>query len=178
MTLLIILLAIIIVTLAITLGHQDTRDSELTAENKLLKQRLESAETLASDTLTPVSIAEAVRQAGYEPYFNGQNVEFKVSGTRFTFDSRYLPNMILCCFLKIDPQMWDLQILQEAAHLMSDDIMIVKALIHWTENGPIINFMIASLGQSPKSLKQNLPNYITYLFDGINRTMDYYTIIR
>lgn len=166
----IIVLSIVCVLLITMVSVQDNRNTKLTAENGLMKGRLESAkEKLASRTsvenepLSEDAIAESIRYVGCVPSKEGNFIRFMKDGEKYYIDINRLPVFFMMRCYMIEVNDWQMDLLRHAAHLMSDQRMIVKALIEGEGADTTIRIFVVSLDRNYDSLKENLPRYITML---------------
>ncbi len=166
----IIVLSIVCVLLITMVSVQDNRNTKLTAENGLMKGRLESAqEKLASRTfveeepLTEDAIAESIRYVGCVPSIEGNFIRFMKDGEKYYIDLNRLPVFFMMRCYMVEVNDWQMDLLRHAAHVMSDQRMIVKALVEGEGNDTSIRIFVVSLDRNYDSLKENLPRYITML---------------
>jgi len=180
----IVTLAIFCVVFLILLSRQDKKNAELSAENGLLKGRMETLKesTLQSksgsnedDVLNVEGVQEAVRHAGLVPEQLGENwTRFMVSGEAFFIDTSRLPQVFVIRLYDLDPSQWNMPVLKEAAHLMSDELIIVKATVDKLEDGYSLHFFVAAMDRNYSSFQQNLMCYVDIIQDGTSRLRKIY----
>ena len=114
--------------------------------------------------LTVGTIAEAVRMEGFVPEVEETGVRFKSQGETFYVDAERLPLFFLLKGYNLDPEDWEMDILRDAAHRMSDELIMVKATI--SDDDSSLNFFIAAQDRNFESFRANLTYYLRILEDG------------
>ena len=114
--------------------------------------------------LTPEQIAEAIRKEGYIPEIDTDLVRFKIQGENYFVQTDRLPLLFLIKGYNLDPADWDLDLLREAAHLMSDDLAMVKATVG--DDGTSLSYFVATRDRNYESFRQNLSSYLSILEEG------------
>ena len=182
----IIALSIFCIVLLLLLGKQDDKNTALAAENGLLKGRMENMREAATVTkvstvtqeypLTISDILEAIRYAGYVPDNAEHNnlVKVMVAGEPFFIDAGRLPLVMVERYYNVKTEEWDVTILKQAAHLMADEYVMVKALINEDKDGTSIRFVVAAMDRDSYSFKENLMTYINLINDGNRRVKELY----
>ena len=122
--------------------------------------------------LTVDTIAEAIRMEGYMPEKQEDGVAFKIQGDSYFVDAERLPLLFLIKGYNVDPNDWDIDLLQHAAHLMSDDLAIVKAT--FADDNKHLNFLIAAQDRNYESFRLNLSTYLRMLENGEQKLSDHY----
>ena len=138
---LIISLAVFSFVLVLILGHQDEKNASLTAENKLMKERLsafsDAGLQLGVDLsqlqnynrpLTIESAMEAIRYNGYVPDSAGKWMCFVVQGERFFVDVTGYPVAHFVYPFSLD-ESHNMANLRTANELLPDRIIIGRAHI-------------------------------------------------
>lgn len=181
---LIICLAVFCFILLLILGRQDEKNAKLAAENGLMKGRMETLQEkgafagLVSSTmeqpLTVEGVDAAVRHAGYVPDTSDGWVRFMVAGERFFIDTSRLPQIFISRYYNVQTNDWDMELMKTAAHLMSDDLIIVKAIIDEEPDGTILRFFVVALDRNYSSFRDNLMTYLGIISDGIRCMNDKY----
>ncbi len=117
-----------------------------------------------SGPLTPEQIAEAIRKEGYIPEIDTDLVRFKIQGENYFVQTDRLPLLFLIKGYNLDPADWDVDLLREAAHLMSDDLAMVKASVG--DDGTTISYFVAARDRNYESFRQNLSSYLSIMEEG------------
>ena len=177
----IITLGIFCLVFGIMIAIQDQKNADLIADNARLKGRMESMGQTAPEkdsdgekALTLEGIADAVRHTGFTPVIKDDCVDFKVGEERFFIDASRLPALFVSVIYTVDKEEWNLDILQRAAHLMSDELIMVKATFQDSEERTTLRFFIAALDRTATSLKYNLKYYLNIIDDANRRLNDLY----
>jgi hypothetical protein len=122
--------------------------------------------------LTIGKIADAVRMEGFFPETEETGVRFKVQGEGYYVDAERLPLIFLLKGYSIDPNDWEMDILRDAAHRMSDALIMVKATI--SDDDRSLNFFVAAQDRNYESFRANLPAYMRILEDGQRKMNEEY----
>ncbi len=128
-----------------------------------------------SQQLTPLTvekIADAVRMEGFFPEVEDTGVRFKVQGESFYVDAERLPLIFLLKGYNVDPNDWEMDILRNAAHRMSDALIMVKATISGDDRS--LNFFVAAQDRNYESLRANLASYLRIIEDGQRKMNEEY----
>ena len=131
---------------------------------------VESAE--GPQPLTIEKIADAIRMEGYFPEIEETGVRFKVQGESFYVDADRLPLIFLVKTYSLDPNDWEMDILRDAAHLMSDALIMVKATI--ADDDKSMSFFVAAQDRNFESFRANLISYMRILEDGQQKMNEEY----
>lgn len=179
-----IILGVACAVLLVLLSIQDNKNTKLAVENSLVKGRMEGLmEKLsrqapeADEPLTQEAVAEAVRRSGYVPEVSGTLVSFMLQGERFIVDTERLPQVFVVKQFQVDANQWDTNTLRHAAHVMSDDLIMVKAIIDEDgegDNNPVLRFLVAALDRNYASFKENLTTYVRLIEDGRQQMHEVY----
>ncbi len=121
-------------------------------------------ETAGQEPLTVEKIADAVRMEGFFPETEGAYVKFKVQGDAFYVDAYRLPLFFLVKGYGVDPADWEMDLLREAAHKMSDELVMVKAT--FSDDGKSMRFFVAAEDRNYESFRANLSSYLSMIADG------------
>ena len=116
------------------------------------------------DPLTLDRIADAVRFNGYVPEKREDSVTFRVQGENYQVDAERLPLLFVVKGYNVDPAEWEMDLLREAAHTMSDQLVMVKAT--FSDDGKVLRFFVAAQDRNYESLRDNLPSYVRIIADG------------
>lgn len=180
----VICLAVFCFILLLILGRQDDKNARLAAENGLMKGRIETLQersmvararsATAEDSLTVKGIELAVRHAGYVPDTSGDWVCFMVAGERFVIDMSRLPQISIFLHYNIQTSEWDMELLKKAAHLMSDDLIMVKAIFNEKPDGTTLGFFVVAMDRNYPSFRDNLMTYLNIISNGSRRLREIY----
>lgn len=122
--------------------------------------------------LTVEKIADAVRMEGFFPEIEESGVRFKAQGESFYIDAERLPLVFILKGYNVDPNDWEMDLLRNAAHLMSDALIMVKATISNDEKS--LNFFIAAQDRNYESFRANLASYLRIIEDGQGKMNEEY----
>jgi hypothetical protein len=135
------------------------------ANMQLLKQEpAKNEEHACMEPLNVEKIAEAIRTEGFIPETEGNWVSFKVQGEGYYVDANRLPLIFVIKGYGVDPNEWEMDLLREAAHQMSDELVMVKAT--FSDDGKDMRFFIAARDRNYESFRANLTSYLGILEDG------------
>lgn len=135
--------------------------------NMELLKRIPSKDKTESTEMEPLSvekIAEAIRFEGYFPEKDDDCVRFKVQGENYMVDASRLPLIFIVKGYSVDPNDWEMDLFRDAAHKMSDKIVMVKAA--FSDDNRDLRFFIAARDRNYKSFRTNLTSYVGILEDG------------
>lgn len=177
-----IILGVVCVLLLVMLSFQDNKNTKLTVENSLMKGRMETMQERmaekdpapAMETLTADGIEEAVRHMGYVPDRSENWVRFMVSGEPYYIEAGRLPSVFLIRQFGVNTKEWEMDLLKHAAHLMSDELIMVKATFDEDEQGTGLRFFVAALDANNASFSANLPRYLSIIEDGRSKMSEIY----
>ena len=180
----VICLAVFCFILLLILRSQDDKNARLVAENGLMKGRIETLQergmvageqsVTAEDSLTVKGIELAVRHAGYVPDTSDDWACFIVAGERFFIDMSRLPQIFISLCYNIQTSEWDMELLKKAAHLMSDDMIMVKAIFDEKPEGTTLRFFVAAMDRNYPSFRDNLMSYLNIISNGSRRLREIY----
>lgn len=122
--------------------------------------------------LTVGKIADAVRLEGFFPEIEETGVRFKAQGESYYVDAERLPVFFVVKSYNVDPENWEMDILRDAAHLMSDALIMVKAT--FSDDGKALNFFVAAQDRNYESFRANLTNYMRIIEDGQRKMNEEY----
>lgn len=180
-----LILGVACVVLLVLLSSQYNKNAKLSAENGLMKGRMEGlqerkdAEAAASseETLTVDKILEAVRFAGMVPEQHEEWIRFMVQGTPFYIETGRLPQIFVLRFCHVDPKEWEMDLFRHAAHLMSDELIMVKAVFddELEQDGTLgLRFFVSVRDRNYSSFRENLMSYIEIIEGGEKRMDEIY----
>lgn len=177
-------MAVFCFILLLILGHQDDKNARLAAENNLMKGRIETLQergivagaqsATAEEPLTVEGIESAVRHAGYVPDTSDDWVRFMVVGARFFIYTPRLPQIFIYLDYNVQTSEWDMELLKKAAHLMSDDLIMVNAIFDEKPNGITVRFFVTSMDRNYPCFRDNLMSYPGIISDGNWRMREIY----
>lgn len=124
------------------------------------------------EPLTVEKIADAVRFEGFFPEIEDKLVIFRVQGRMYYVDANRLPLVFLVKPFDIDPGELEMDLFKEAAHSMSDQLVMVKATI--SDDEKHMRYFVASRDRNFESFRANLTAYIGILDDGQHLMNDTY----
>lgn len=169
---------VLCVFLAVLLSREDSKNVKLVAENSMLKGRMEAMHERELESLdaplTLDGIAEAVRYIGYVPELDEDMVIFMVAGERYYVDASRLPTIFFVKEYGLDTKEYEIDLMKNAAHQMSDDLIMLKAFIIEDDGRTGLRFLIAALDANIASLRKNLPRYINIIEDGRRSLNEHY----
>ena len=122
--------------------------------------------------LTIEKIADAIRLEGYVPEIEEDGVSFKAQGEGYYIDAERLPLIFIVKGYSVDPNDWEMDFLREAAHRMSDALIMVKAGI--SNDNKSLNYFIAAQDRNYESFRANLTSYLRIIEDGQRKMNDEY----
>ena len=124
------------------------------------------------DALSVERIADALRMEGFFPEIEENWIKFKVQGEGYFVDANRLPLLFLIKSYNVDPNDWEMDLLREAAHKMSDDLVMVKAT--FSDDGKSMRFFVAAQDRNYESFRANITPYLRILQDGERLMNDEY----
>ena len=116
------------------------------------------------DPLTVEKILDAVRFEGFFPEIKDNLVIFRVQGKTYYVDANRLPLIFLVKPFDIDPKELEIDLFKEAAHSMSDRLVMVKASI--SDDEKRMRYFVVSRDRNFESFRANLTVYMGMLDDG------------
>ena len=178
----IIVSIVLSIVLGAILGDRKKENDKLT---EVMKQQQESnlellkripdtneGEAGKAEPLNVGKIADAVRMEGFFPEVEETGVRFKAQGESFYVDAERLPLFFILKGYNVDPKDWEMDILREAAHLMSDALIMVKAT--FSDDGRTLNFFVAAQDRNYESFRANLTHYMRIIEDGQRKMNEEY----
>ena len=118
----------------------------------------------SQELLTVEKIADAVRIEGFFPEVDENLVIFRVQGKTYYIDGNRLPLVFLVKPFDINPNELEMDIFREAAHKMSDRLVMVKATV--SDDGKHMRYFVAARDRNYDSFRANLTTYMGFLEDG------------
>ncbi len=177
-----IILGVACVLLLAMLSFQDNKNTKLSVENGLMKGRIETLQERLAERasvspegpLTVEGVEEAIRHAGYVPDVQENWIRFMVSGEPFYVETGRLPSVFVLRQYGVDTKDWEMDLLKQAAHQMSDELMMVKAIFDEDKEETGLRFLVAALDANNSSFKQNLTRYVGLIDDGRRKMNEFY----
>ncbi len=177
-----IFLGVVCVLLLVMLSFQDNKNTKLSMENGLMKGRMESLQERLAEResvspegpLTVEGIEEAIRHAGYVPDVKENWIRFMVSGEPFYVETGRLPSVFVLRQYGVDTKEWEMDLLKQAAYLMSDELMMVKAIFDEDKDETGLRFLVAALDANNASFQQNLTRYVDLIENGRRKMNEFY----
>ena len=176
MLVLILCLSVSCFVLLIILGRKDDKYSELVEEYGWIKGRMDNLmmsgstdSRQVSDAYAPLTlegVEATVRHAGYVPDTSNGCVQFVASGEYYIIDTTRLPLLFVSCYYNVQINEWDMDLLKKAAHLMSDDLTMVKAILEDRPDSTVLRFLVAAMDRNYHSIRDNLMSYLSIINDG------------
>lgn len=120
-------------------------------------------------------IMEAIRYNGFVPEVDTDEnwVFFKKLGLTYGIVTERLPMFIIMRHYDLDKKEWNMELLRQAAHKVSDEIIMAKVLLTGEdENG--ISFQITSFEDNYEHLKDFLCQYLSIIDESYARLFDIY----
>ncbi len=150
--------------------YQDRKSTKLCEEDGVLKAELRQLkEGKPGCSLTKKGIEDAIRELGSLPERDGDFILFSKDGDRLAIDAERIPLISVQKRYHLDREAWDIDRLRRAAHLLSDKIVMAKALVSPSDEEELsLCFLISAL-ETDSGLSQNLPKYVNILEDAKQR---------
>ena len=116
---------------------------------------------------------EAIRYNGFVPEAEDNWIFFKKQGDTYGIVTERLPMFIIMRHYDLDKNEWNMELLRQAAHKVSDEIIMAKVLLTGEdENG--ISFQISSFEDNYEHLKDFLCQYLSIIDESYARLFDIY----
>jgi len=178
----VIFFAAISAVMLFLLLREDKKNDKLIEENGWLNAKIgtlneqlgKSTLPVENESLTAEGVMDAVRFAGYVPEKDETWIRFMISGEPYLIDTERLPQIFVVRDFGVDTKEWEMDLLKHAAHLMSDDLIMVKAIFYEDAQRCDLRFFVAAMDRNYASLRENLPRYINLIHEGRNRMSEIY----
>lgn len=120
-------------------------------------------------------IMEAIRYNGFVPEADADEhwIFFKKQGDTYGIVTERLPMFTIMRHYDLDKNEWDMELLHQAAHKVSDDIIMAKVLITG-EDEDGISFQLSSFEDDYDHLKDFLCRYLSIIDESYARLFDIY----
>lgn len=162
---------------------ENEKCEDLKYENDKLKKNAVQASTVSaasvddqgSRRLDRELIMEAIRYNGFVPEVDTDEnwIFFKKLGLTYGIVTERLPMFIIMRHYDLDKKEWNMELLRQAAHKVSDDIIMAKVLITGEEEDGI-SFQIISFENDYDHLKDFLCRYLSIIDESYARLFDTY----
>ena len=178
----VIFFAAISAVMLFLLLREDKKNDKLIEENGWLNAKIgtlneqleKSTLSVENESLTAEGVMDAVRFAGYVPEKDETWIRFMISGEPYLIDTERLPQIFVVRDFGVDTKEWEMDLLKHAAHMMSDDLIMVKAIFYEDAQRGDLRFFVAAMDRNYASLRENLPRYINLIHEGRNRMSEIY----
>ena len=118
-------------------------------------------------------IMEAIRYNGFVPEAEDNWIFFKKQGDTYGIVTERLPMFIIMRHYDLDKNEWNMELLRQAAHKVSDEIIMAKVLLTG-EDEDGISFQITSFEDNYDHLKDFLYQYLSIIDESYVRLFDTY----
>ncbi len=159
---------LIAICVALILNSYEYSKSTMDNTGQLKTKLNEIEEKLKSGTnpLTTAGIAELINSLGWEHGVNGSEIRFSVSDEIYGIQTDRLPLVFILKGFRIEAKDWDIDRLRHAAHLMADEVVMVKARIDEDAEGIFLHFFVATHDANIESFSANLMAYLGIINEG------------
>ncbi len=177
------IVAFIAIVFILLYMKENEKCEDLKYENDKLKKNAVQASTVSaasvddqgSRRLDRELIMEAIRYNGFVPEVDTDEnwIFFKKLGLTYGIVTERLPMFIIMRHYDLDKNEWNMELLHQAAHKVSDEIIMAKVLLTGEdENG--ISFQITSFEDNYEHLKDFLCQYLSIIDESYARLFDIY----
>lgn len=177
------IVAFIAIVFILLYMKENEKCEDLKYENDKLKKNAVQASTVSaasvddqgSRRLDRELIMEAIRYNGFVPEVDTDEnwIFFKKLGLTYGIVTERLPMFIIMRHYDLDKKEWNMELLRQAAHKVSDEIIMAKVLLTGEdENG--ISFQITSFEDNYEHLKDFLCQYLSIIDESYARLFDTY----
>lgn len=177
------IVAFIAIVFILLYMKENEKCEDLKYENDKLKKNAVQASTVSaasvddqgSRRLDRELIMEAIRYNGFVPEVDTDEnwIFFKKLGLTYGIVTERLPMFIIMRHYDLDKKEWNMELLRQAAHKVSDEIIMAKVLLTGEdENG--ISFQITSFEDNYEHLKDFLCQYLSIIDESYARLFDIY----
>lgn len=177
------IVAFIAIVFILLYMKENEKCEDLKYENDKLKKNAVQASTVSaasvddqgSRRLDRELIMEAIRYNGFVPEVDTDEnwIFFKKLGLTYGIVTERLPMFIIMRHYDLDKKEWNMELLRQAAHKVSDEIIMAKVLLTGEdENG--ISFQITSFEDDYEHLKDFLCQYLSIIDESYARLFDIY----
>ena len=154
--------------------------ASLRKDNQWLKEQKENI-TVKADVddlidghpLDQESAMEAIRYNGFVPETDGHWITFMSQGERFVIDAMRFPVLVMMKHYGLDHNEYDMELMHQAAHQVSDDLIMGKVLFTGDDEDGIA-FQITAIENKFGHFKDSLTRYINIIEDSQARMSSIY----
>lgn len=183
MTITFSIVAIIAIVFILLYMKENEKCEDLKYDNEKLKKKAALASTVSaasvddqgSRRLDRELIMEAIRYNGFVPEVDTDEnwIFFKKLGLTYGIVTERLPMFIIMRHYDLDKNEWNMELLHQAAHKVSDDIIMAKVLLTG-EDEDGISFQLTSFEDDYDHLKDFLCQYLSIIDESYARLFDIY----
>ena len=166
--------AVLFFILIVIIMRQDDTIAKLSTENDLIKGRIESMQASDYCPLILDDINAAVQMIGHDIEKAETWIRFMVENDTFIIDTSRLPQIIILRDYLVKTSEWDMDLLKHAAHILSDEMILVKAIFLEEENDESLRFLVVAMDRNPNSFRDNIRAYLGVIQDGARRLNEIY----
>lgn len=158
--------------------------NDINRDNELLQKRLEESQVSAQSQPRPAAanvtssdydsrplnketLMEAIRYNGYIPVEDGKWVTFMVQGEQFSVDTERLPILWMIKTYCLDRSAYDMDIMHQAAHRVSDELCMGKVLFYGKDEDRI-SFQFATIEKTFGQFRDKLSWFIAIISEAQN----------
>lgn len=177
------IVAFIAIVFILLYMKENEKCEDLKYENDKLKKNAVQASTVSaasvddqgSRRLDRELIMEAIRYNGFVPEVDTDEnwIFFKKLGLTYGIVTERLPMFIIMRHYDLDKNEWNMELLHQAAHKVSDDIIMAKVLLTG-EDEDGISFQLTSFEDDYDHLKDFLCQYLSIIDESYARLFDIY----
>lgn len=177
------IVAFIAIVFILLYMKENEKCEDLKYENDKLKKNAVQASTVSaasvddqgSRRLDRELIMEAIRYNGFVPEVDTDEnwIFFKKLGLTYGIVTERLPMFIIMRHYDLDKNEWNMELLHQAAHKVSDDIIMAKVLLTG-EDEDGISFQLTSFEDDYDHLKGFLCQYLSIIDESYARLFDIY----
>ena len=183
MTITFSIVAIIAIVFILLYMKENEKCETLKYDNEKLKKNAVQTSTVSaasvddqdSRRLDRELIMEAIRYNGFVPEVDTDEnwIFFKKLGLTYGIVTERLPMFIIMRHYDLDKNEWNMELLHQAAHKVSDDIIMAKVLLTG-EDEDGISFQLTSFEDDYDHLKDFLCQYLSIIDESYARLFDIY----
>ena len=177
------IVAIIAIVFILLYMKENEKCEDLKYDNEKLKKKAvqaglvntASVDDQGSRRLDRELIMEAIRYNGFVPEVDADEhwIFFKKQGDTYGIVTERLPMFTIMRHYDLDKNEWNMELLHQAAHKVSDDIIMAKVLLTG-EDEDGISFQLASFEDDYDHLKDFLCQYLSIIDESYARLFDIY----
>lgn len=131
------------------------------------------------DLITLESVESVISELGLKPVRGEDWVEFTLTeAPHYSIIIDQLPMVFVSRSYNVDPADWDMELFKQAAHRLSDELAMVKAIVDEKPGSITLRFLVAAIERTTSSLKSNLMTYVELIKQGGSRLTDVYHFLK